>query len=59
MWDFPGGSVVKSLPCHAGDVRLISGRGTKIPHSEGNLVLELQWKIPHDAMKNLCAATEA
>ena len=37
MWDFPSGSVVKRLPCHAGDVRLIPGRGTKIPHSEGRL----------------------
>ena len=29
--DFPGGPVVKNLPCNAGDMGLISGRGTKIP----------------------------
>ena len=31
--DFPGGPVVKSLPCHAGDTGLIPGWGTKIPHA--------------------------
>ena len=29
--DFPGGPVVKNMPCHAGDLGLIPGRGSKIP----------------------------
>ena len=29
---FPGGPVVKNLPCNAGDVGSIPGQGTKIPH---------------------------
>ena len=32
-WDFPGGRVVKNPPCNAGDVGLIPGQGTKIPHA--------------------------
>ena len=35
--DFPGGPVVKNLPSNAGDVGLIPGRGTKIPHAMGQL----------------------
>ena len=31
-WDFPGGSVVKTLPFNAGDVDSIPGEGAKIPH---------------------------
>ena len=31
--DFPGGPVVGNLPFNAGDVYLISGRGSKIPHA--------------------------
>ena len=30
---FPGGPVVKSLPANGGDVGLIPGQGTKVPHS--------------------------
>ena len=30
---FPGGPVVKNLPCNAGDVRSIPGWGTKIPYA--------------------------
>ena len=33
----PGGSVVKNLHCNPGDVGLISGQGTKIPHAMGQL----------------------
>ena len=33
LWDFPGGLVVKNLPCNAREVGLIPGRGTKIPHA--------------------------
>lgn len=32
-WDFPGGLVVKKLPGDAGEVGLIPGRGTEIPHA--------------------------
>ena len=31
--DFPGGRVIKNLPSNAGDVSLIPGFGTKIPHA--------------------------
>ena len=37
--DFPGGPVVKNLPSNAGDVGLISGEGTKIPHAVEQLSL--------------------
>ena len=33
LWHFPGGSVVKNLPCNAGDAGSIPGQGTKIPHA--------------------------
>ena len=32
-WDFPSGPVVKNLPSNAGDMGLISGKGTKILHA--------------------------
>ena len=35
--DFPGGPVVKNPPYNAGDVGLIPGQGTKIPHATGQL----------------------
>ena len=35
--DFPGGSVVKNLPCNAGDAGSIPGQGTKIPRAVGQL----------------------
>ena len=35
--DFPGGPVVKNPPYNAGDVGLIPGQGTKIPHAAGQL----------------------
>ena len=37
FWDFPGGPVVKNPSCNAEDAGLIPGRGTKIPHAEGQL----------------------
>ena len=40
-WDFPGGPVVKNLPCNAGDAGSTPGPGTKIPC----------------AMEQLCATT--
>ena len=36
-WDFPGGPVVKNTPSNAGDMGLIPGWGTKIPHALGQL----------------------
>ena len=33
--DFPGGPVVNNLACNPGDVGLIPGWGTKIPHACG------------------------
>ena len=32
-WDFPSGPVDKNLPSNAGDMGLISGKGTKILHA--------------------------
>ena len=37
--DFPGGPVVENPPSNAGDMNLISGWGTKIPHAVGQLSL--------------------
>ena len=37
--DFPGGPVIKNLPCNAGDVGSIPGQGTKIPHALEQLSL--------------------
>ena len=31
--DFPGGPVVKNLPCNTKDMGSIPGRGTKTPHA--------------------------
>ena len=38
-WDFPGGPVVKNLPCNVGDVGSIPGWGTKVPYALGQLSL--------------------
>ena len=37
MWDIPGGPVVKNLLSSAGDMVLIPGQETKIPHAIGQL----------------------
>ena len=42
-WDFPGGALVKNLPCNAGDMGLILGQGTDIPNAET--------KNPHTATR--------
>ena len=39
--DFPGGPGVKNLPSSAGDVGLIPGQGTKIPHAVGQVCLSV------------------
>ena len=50
--DFPGGPVVKNLPCNAGDAILISYRGTKIPDATEQL-------SPSTTATEPCAATES
>ena len=53
---FPAGRVVKIPPCNAGEVGLIPGQGTKIPHTTSNYwacdhnwrVRALQWKTSHE-----------
>ena len=35
--DFPGGPVVKNLPCYAEEEGSIPGQGIKIPHATGQL----------------------
>ena len=39
LFTFPGGSVVRNLPCNAGDAGLISGQGTKNPRGARQLSL--------------------
>ena len=43
--DFPGGPVVKSLPCNIRHMSSIPGWGTKIPHATGQL-------NPHSATRD-------
>ena len=45
--DFPGGPVVKNLPCSAGDTGSIPGQGTKIPHAALQHGWVLQLLSPH------------
>ena len=44
--------MVKNLPCNAGGVSLIPGRGTRIPHAMGQL-------SPRSQLLNLQAQTES
>ena len=39
IWGLAGGPGVKNPPYNAGDVGVIPGRGTKIPHAIGQLSL--------------------
>ena len=36
VWDFPGGSGIKNLPAHAGDLGLIPGWGRSPERGNGN-----------------------
>ena len=45
-WAFPGGPLVKNLPCNAGDMGLILGQGTNIPNA-----LALALKNPRPAAR--------
>ena len=49
--EFPGGPVVKNLPCNAGDMGSVPGRGTQIPHAMGQLSL-------HTSRQNPCATVK-
>ena len=61
--DFPAGPVVKNLPCNAGYMDSVPGRGTMIPYAKEQLSLQaatieptpqvksLQWNVP-PATKN-------
>ena len=40
--DFPSGPLVMTLLSNAGDAGLISGQGTKIPHTTGQLSLHVE-----------------
>ena len=60
QWAFPGGPVIKNPPANAGDLGLIPGQGTKIPHALAQLSLghhswrdgpRLQGKIPPAATR--------
>ena len=44
--DFPGGPMVKNLPCNAGDMGWIPGQGTKIPHTVEQLSLSVTTTEP-------------
>ena len=46
-WDFPGGPVVKNLPCNAGDASSIPGQGTRIPHTMEPLSQRATTTEPH------------
>ena len=62
--DFPGGPLVKNLPCNAGDACRIPGWGTKTPHVTEQLSLRATAResvhqnqrphIPHAATETSC-----
>ena len=64
--DFPGKSVVKNLPCNAGDSGLSPGQGTKIPnareqpspHTTTRDSVRHDKRFPHDPTKILRATTK-
>ena len=45
--DFPGGPVVKNLPCSSRDVSSIPGQGTKIAHATGQVIPHATTKTQH------------
>ena len=56
--DFPGGPVVKNLPCNAKDAGLISGQGTKIPHAMEQLSLCHNYWACAPQLGSLCATAK-
>ena len=53
--DFPGGPVVKNPPSNAGGMGLISGQGTKIPHTTGQLSPHRNYRAHVPQLLRLCA----
>ena len=51
--DFPGGPVVKNSPCNAGDMGLVPGWGTNIPHAMEHLGLHVTTKTRDSQINNL------
>jgi len=49
--DFPGGPVVRNLPCNTEDTGSICGQGTKIPHAPEQLSLHATTRVSIAAMK--------
>ena len=49
--DFPGSPVVQNLPCNAGDMGLIPGRETKMPHARKQLNLRATHESVHHNKK--------
>ena len=57
--DFPDGPVAKNLPSSRGDVSLISGQGTKIPHAAKQLNLCAAATEPKPQLeRSLCATSK-
>jgi len=50
-WGLPSGPGVKNPPCNAGDVGVIPGQGTKIPHATGQLSLSAATTEPKSQNK--------
>ena len=46
LGNFLSGSVVKNLPCNAGDLGSIPGRGSKAPHTSEELSLRVATTEP-------------
>ena len=57
-WDFPGGPVVKNLPCNARGLDWIPDRGTKIPQSVGQLSPRVTTRESTQQQNILCVATK-
>ena len=63
-WHFPGGPVVKSPPCNAGNTDSSPGWGTMIPHATEQLsphALEpahQNWRFYALQLENLCTASK-
>ena len=53
MMGFPGGSVVKNPPSHAGDMGLTPGQGTKIPHAMRQLSPRASTGEAHSCLQSL------
>ena len=51
--DFPAGPVVKNLPCNAGYMDSVPGRGTMIPYAKEQLSLQAATIEPTPQVKSL------